>query len=64
MAGSPSRPARTYSLRPRIGTCVCHPYWRPTLGFCAGLEVALQHFRTLQAADGIECWDDQYIDDG
>eukprot|EP00971_Amphidinium_carterae_P012821 252663-Amphidinium_carterae.8 len=26
--------------------------------------MALQRFRALQAEEGIECWDDQYIDDG
>eukprot|EP00971_Amphidinium_carterae_P310789 6176020-Amphidinium_carterae.1 len=34
------------------------------LGFCAGLEIALQRFRALQSRDGIESWDDQYVDDG
>eukprot|EP00971_Amphidinium_carterae_P341987 6481097-Amphidinium_carterae.1 len=35
-----------------------------TLGFCAGLEVALQRFRAMQGRDNITCLDDQYVDDG
>eukprot|EP00971_Amphidinium_carterae_P273884 5435771-Amphidinium_carterae.1 len=31
---------------------------------CAGLEIALQRFRAMQCRDGIESWDDQYVDDG
>eukprot|EP00971_Amphidinium_carterae_P043256 851001-Amphidinium_carterae.1 len=34
-----------------------------TLGFCRARDRAAK-IRALQAAAGIECWDDQYIDDG
>eukprot|EP00971_Amphidinium_carterae_P323200 6423023-Amphidinium_carterae.1 len=31
---------------------------------CSTLLGSLKRFRALQSRDGIECWDDQYVDDG